>query len=175
MSFQDYLFFVRKEMYTELQVSVRSSELVEVDQPEVPEGSTTTTTTPPPTAEKEPVLPAIMPENWVFTCFLVFALFGPIVRPEMRYYQSHLFMVRPKDGGDEKKVEIKTSAKTKKKRQKVEVKMEPGVYNRPSPTKNSKLLYCQSGAPDGCDRAIQGADGEPCKERAQQSHRRDAY
>ena len=63
MSFEYYLFFVRKEMYTELQVSVRSSELVEVDQPEVPEGSTTTTITPPPTAEKEPVLPAIMPEN----------------------------------------------------------------------------------------------------------------
>ena len=31
MSFEDYLHFVRKEMYTELRVSVRSSELVEVD------------------------------------------------------------------------------------------------------------------------------------------------
>jgi hypothetical protein len=88
MSFEDYLLFIRKQMYTELQVSVRNSELVEVDQPEVPQGSTTTTITPPPTAGKEPVLPALMPENWVFTGFLVFSLFGPIVRPEMRYYQS---------------------------------------------------------------------------------------
>ena len=89
-------------MYSELQVPVRSSELVEVDdQPEVPEGSSTRIT-PPSTAEKEPVLPTIMPKNWTFTGFLVFALFGPIVRPEMRFYQSHLLMVRPRDGGDKK-------------------------------------------------------------------------
>jgi hypothetical protein len=123
-------------------VSVRSSELVEVDQPEVPEGSTTTMITPPPTAEKEPVLPTTMPENWMFTGFLVFALFGPIVRPEMRYYQSHLLLVRPKDGGD-KKVEIEAGAKTKRKHQKVEVKMEPGDYNRPLPTKNSMFTVSQ--------------------------------
>ena len=80
----------------------------------------------------------------LFTGFLVFALFaGPIVRPEMRYYQSHLLMVRPKDGGDEK-VEIESGGKTKKKRQKVEVKMEPGVYNRPSPTKIVSLLSIRS-------------------------------
>ena len=91
------------------------------------------------------MLPIIMPENWMFTGFLVFAVFGPIVRAEMRYYQSHLLtMVRPKDGGD--KVEIETGvrkASTKKKRQKVEVKVEPGVNNRPSPTKNRKFTVNQ--------------------------------
>ena len=138
MSFEDYLLYIRKEMYTELQVSVRNSELVEVDdQPEVPEGLSTRIT-PPPTAEKEPVLPTIMSENWMLTGFLVFAVFGPIVRAEMRYYQSHLLMVRPKDGGGDK-VEIETGVKTKKRRQKVEVKVELRVYNRPSPTKNSKF------------------------------------
>ena len=58
----------------------------------------------------------------------------------MRYYQSHLLMVRPKDGSVDDKVEIETGAKTKKKRQKDEVKVEAGVYNRPFPTKNSFLL-----------------------------------
>ena len=61
-------------MYTKLQVSVQSSELVEVDNiPEVPE-RLSTRITPPPMAEKEPVLPTIMPENWMFTGFLVFAI-----------------------------------------------------------------------------------------------------
>ena len=52
-------------------------------------------------------------------------------------------MVRPKDGSTDNKVEIKTGAKTKKKHQKVEVKVEPGVYNHPSPTKNSKFTVNQ--------------------------------
>ena len=54
-------------------------------------------------------------------------------------------MVRSKDGGDE--VEIETGAEknasTKKKRQKIEVKVEPGVHYRPSPTKNSKFTVNQ--------------------------------
>ena len=54
-------------------------------------------------AEKEPLMPSIMPKNSMFTGFLVvFALFGAIVKAEMRYYQSHLLMVRPKDGDDDK-------------------------------------------------------------------------
>ena len=72
MSFEDYLVYIRRQMHAELQVSVHSYELVEVDDmPEVPEGSSTRIT-PPPTAEKEPVMPTItMPENWVvFTGFL---------------------------------------------------------------------------------------------------------
>ena len=63
----------------------------------------------------------------MFTGFLVFAVFGPIVRAEMSHYQSLHLMVRPKDGGADNKVEIETGAKTKKKCQKVEVKVEPGV------------------------------------------------
>ena len=72
MSFEDYLVYIRKQMYAELQVSVHIYELVGVDDvPEVPEGSSTRIT-PPPMAEKEPVVPTIMPENWVvvFTGFL---------------------------------------------------------------------------------------------------------
>jgi hypothetical protein len=41
-----------------------------------------------------------MPENYVFPGFLVFALLGPIVHPDMRRYQSHLIMTRPPIGND---------------------------------------------------------------------------
>ena len=40
-------------------------------------------------------------------------------------------------------IETGKKASTKKKRQKVEVKVEPGVYNRPSPTINSKFTVNQ--------------------------------
>jgi hypothetical protein len=42
----------------------------------------------------------LMHDNYVFPCFLVFALHGPILHPDMRHYQSHLIMVKPKGNKD---------------------------------------------------------------------------
>ena len=129
MSFEDYLLFVRKNMFTELQVSFRSSELEEEEE-ETTEVTKTITTT----GDAVPLTTTTMRENWMFPGFLIFALFGPIVEPEMRYYQSHLLMTKPKDGtacgADENGAgagnRLMTSGSSKKTKKRIVVKVEPG-------------------------------------------------
>ena len=132
MSFEDYLLFVRKNMFTELQVSFRSSELEEEEE-ETTEVTKTITTT----GDAVPLTTTTMRENWMFPGFLIFALFGPIVEPEMRYYQSHLLMTKPKDGtacgADENGAgagnRLMTSGSSKKTKKRIVVTVEPGSLN----------------------------------------------
>ncbi|KAI2508514.1 hypothetical protein MHU86_5913 [Fragilaria crotonensis] len=145
MCFEDYLLlFVRQKMFIELMMPQRSSELVEVEQ--TADQVTTTTAD-----RSDAVFATIMPENWMFPGFIVFSLFGPIVEPEMRYYQSHLLMTMPKDGtscGDENRTgggnRLLASDK-KNKRHEARVKVEPGgpLSNRSYLPGNQKFTVSQ--------------------------------
>ncbi|KAI2495196.1 hypothetical protein MHU86_19335 [Fragilaria crotonensis] len=79
----------------------------------------------------------LMPVNYVFPGFLVFALLGPIVHPDMRHFQSHLIMTQPKgnsctSGGHDSSGSVSVSKRKrsateeKKLNKKVEVKQEAG-------------------------------------------------
>ena len=88
----------------------------------------------------------IMPDNWMFPGFIVFSMFGPIVETEMRYYQSHLLMPKPKDGtapnGTNSGTRLMTSDNNNnKKRHKVQLKVEPGSLDHSS--LRNKLIVSQ--------------------------------
>jgi hypothetical protein len=131
-------------MFTELQVSFRSSELEEEEE-ETTEVTKTITTT----GDAVPLTTTTMRENWMFPGFLIFALFGPIVEPEMRYYQSHLLMTKPKDGtacggnknGSGAGNRRMTSGSSNKKKKCSVVKVEPGSLDCFSP--GNKLTASQ--------------------------------
>jgi hypothetical protein len=146
MCFEGYLLFLRQKMFSELLKSIRSSELV-VEEETTEEVTTTTTTT---TTKNggDVFTTTTMPENWMFPGFIIFTLFGPIVEPEMRYYQSHLLMTKQKDGTDcaengtcGNRLGTSMTSDTKK-RHKVQVKVEPGSLNRSSLARN-KLTVSQ--------------------------------
>lgn len=95
--------------------------------------------------EGNDVLMNTMPDSYVFPGYLVFALLGPIVPPEMRPHQSHLIMTKPPVEDDtseqsKRKSETDTAGSRKMHKVKVEkgvgrVKEEPGRNSSTSPTK----------------------------------------
>ena len=151
MSFEDYWLFVRKQMHSELFKSVRSSKLVE----EAKTDETTTTTE----EEKETTTGEVtktttaenatftMAEKWMFPGFIVFALFGSIVEPEIRYYQSHLIMTKPRRNGDINETAgtpDNNNNKNKMKRHKGQVMGDSGSGNKLTVSQESRRLQWSS-------------------------------
>lgn len=138
MRFEGYLLlFVRQKKFHELMVSIRSSEFVDEEETTEVNTMTMTALSLRTAALDSAPMTSIMTENWMFPapCFLIFALFGPIVEPEIRYYQSHLLMTnKPRESagcGDENETvrnRLVTPSDSKKSHRKMQVKkVGPGV------------------------------------------------
>ena len=94
----------------------------------------------------------MMPDNYLFPGYLVFAMMGPIVPHEMRRFQSHLIMTKPPKMEDNNKANIILHEGSKRKRspgdkQRVEVKQESGSgtnSRRGSPSTKGNKNYTVS-------------------------------
>lgn len=88
MTLDDYYLFVREGMYKLLHPAVTCAG-PSSEEPQVEEANDTS---------RESVLSVIvMPDSWIFTGFIIFALLGPIVPSNMIPYRSELLMTAPPD------------------------------------------------------------------------------